>query len=192
MKILKPWQAFLIEFGPLLVFFIVSVWLKFIPATAVLVSTTLLALFVSWTKQQRIAFFPLLAALTIVIPGMITLITDNPKYIINKDTWYNGAMALAILVGLIADKLILREMFKNLFHISKQGWVIVSLLWATMFGVLGLSNYLIGTKFSQEAWLAYKMIATATTIIFALYLLIIARKHRLPGATPWGMIQAKK
>lgn len=189
---LKPWQALLIEFGPLIAFFSVSAWLTFIPATTVLVSTTLLALIVAGIKQRRLAFFPLLAGLTILIPGSITIITHNPSYLIFKDTWYNGVLGFAILLGLLLDRVILKSMFSSLFHITEQGWKRVSVLWAIMFGILALSNQLIGTHFSEEAWLAYKMIATALTIVFALYLFTIARQHKLPGATYWGMHPGKK
>jgi intracellular septation protein len=153
---------------------------------------TTFSLLIAGIKQRRIAFFPLLAGLTILIPGSITIITDDPRYLINKDTWYNAVMGLAILGGLLTDKIILRGMFDTLFHITERGWKVVSLLWASMFGVLALSNYVIGSLFSEEAWLAYKMIATALTTIFALYLFTVARQHSLPGATYWGMVPAKK
>ncbi len=68
----------------------------------------------------------------------------------------------------------------------------MSLRWASMFALLAITNEVARVHLSPEGWVVYKGIATAATIAFALYQFRLAKKERLPEASPWGMAIHKK
>ena len=184
----KQFLALTIEFGPIIGFLISSTFVSFITAASIFVVTTILALIIAQSTQGRLALFPLIAGFSVMLGGGATVLYQDSFWLILKDTLYNGAFFLVISGGLLVNKLPLQSLFGSLFHMSDTGWRILSYRWATMFGLLALSNYLVGAYTSEQTWLMYKFGATLVTTMFALYQFTISRKHRLPGSNVWGMV----
>ncbi len=177
-----------IEFGPILAFFFTSETLGFMPATIIFVSLTAVALIVAYVKDRRIALFPLVAGLSVIGFGALTIFLDNPFFLIIKDTVYNGGFALAIAIGLYVFKEpILKDLFSSLFCMSNKGWTILSKRWMWMFILLTVGNEISRHLFKPDMWVFYKMCATMITIVFGLYQLTLSRRERLPHSNKWGM-----
>lgn len=177
-----------IEFGPIVVFFLTAEFTGLINATSLFVFLTSLALIASYSKDRRIALFPLLAGLSVIIFGLLTVFLHDPFYIIVKDTVYNGLFALAIAIGLYGYKHpIIKNLFSSLFHMTNKGWVILSKRWLVMFIILTISNEVVRNSFNPDVWVNYKMVATLCTIIFGLYQITLSRRERLPDSNKWGM-----
>lgn len=176
-----------IEFGPIIAFLILSETTSFIFATAVFVALTTLALVASFIERRKVAWFPLIVAVSVIVFGLLTVILKNPFYIIIKDTLYNGAFALILFAGAIKGKGLLKLLFEGLFAITDRGWLILSVRWAFMFTLLAISNEIVRIHVLPEQWIYYKSIATVSTIIFSLYQFRLSKKERLPEANEWGM-----
>ena len=177
-----------IEFGPILAFFFTSETLGFMPATIIFVSLTAIALIVAYIKDRRIALFPLVAGLSVIGFGALTILLDNPFFLIIKDTVYNGGFALALAIGLYVFKEpILKDLFSALFCMTERGWIILSRRWMIMFILLTLGNEVARRVFDPHMWVFYKMCATMVTIVFGLYQLRLSRRERLPHSNKWGM-----
>lgn len=177
-----------IEFGPIVVFFLTSDSLGFMPATIIFVSLTAVALAVAYVKDRRIALFPLLAGLSVIGFGALTIFLNNPFFLIIKDTVYNGAFALALAVGLYVFKEpILKDLFSALFCMTERGWIILSRRWMVMFLLLTIGNEIARQVFASDMWVFYKMCATLLTIVFGLYQLTLSKRERLPHSNKWGM-----
>lgn len=176
-----------IEFGPIIVFLITSEVMDFIPAVSIFVVLTSLALIASYIERRELAWFPVIVAISVIGFGMLTIICDNPFFIIFKDTLYNGIFALVLYVGLLYNRSLLYPLFKGLFDMSEQGWRILTFRWAHLFAILTITNEFARIHLTPEKWVVYKGIATLVTIVFSLYQFKLARKMRLPGSSPWGM-----
>ena len=92
-----------IEFGPIVVFFLALHYLGdtdsgFITSTAIFTALTAVALIASYLYEQRIAWFPLIAGLSVIFFGLMTLLFQNPFFFIIKDTLYNGIFGGVLLV----------------------------------------------------------------------------------------------
>ena len=183
-KITLSW---IIEFGPVLVFFFAFEFMRFIPATALFVAVTTASLVASYVKEHRIAIFPLVAGGAVIIFGGATILMDDPQYLIFKDTIYNGLFAVVLLYGMIVGHLPLKRLFQTLFYISDEGWRVLSLRWFLFFMLLTVGNELVWRNFSNEIWVHYKVITTLVTIIFSVLQIMYAKRMRLPGSTKWGM-----
>ena len=88
-----------IEFGPIIVFFLALHFLGdtdsgFITSTGIFTVLTAVALTASYLYEKRIAWFPLIAGLSVIAFGVLTLVFKNPVFFILKDTLYNGFFAI--------------------------------------------------------------------------------------------------
>lgn len=176
-----------IEFGPLLLFFVVFEFLSFLAATLVLVVVVAITFGLSIWLEKRIAIFPLFASGSILLFGGATLFLKNPNYIIFKDTLFYGVFCVLISYELIRGRLLLKKLFISIFDITDRGWKIVSLRWAVFMFLLASSNQFALLYLTPEAWVYYKMGTLVALIIFSFWQFILSRKERLPTANPWGM-----
>lgn len=176
-----------IEFGPIIGFLIASELTTFIKATAIFIGLTLVALALGLIERRAIAWFPLIVAVIIVSFGLLTVIFENPFFIIIKDTLYNGIFAIVLFAGLYFGKSFLKILFGGMFAMTEQGWRVLTFRWAAMFTLLAITNEIARFYLDEYGWLNYKVTVTLVTIVFALYQFRLSRKERLPDATPWGM-----
>ncbi len=182
-----PFIALIIEFGPLILFLILAWYFPFLFAVEALVISTIIALILSWLVQGRIAIFPLLAGLTIILMGAITIYTNDSSFIIVRDTIFNGTLSIIILQGLRKNKLILKDLFKNTFAITDKGWKIVSINWGVWLLLLATSNQIIGSFYSLNFWIVFKTFSFGFSIFFCFYQFLIAHKEKLPNGNILGL-----
>lgn len=176
-----------IEFGPIIGFLIASELTTFIRATSIFIVLTLIALMLGFIERRAVAWFPLIVAVTIVSFGLLTVVFENPFFIIIKDTLYNGIFAVVLFVGLCYRKSFLKILFGNMFAMTDRGWRVLTFRWAIMFTLLAITNEIARVSLDEYGWLSYKITATLVTIVFALYQFKLSKKERLPDSTPWGM-----
>lgn len=182
----------IIEFGPIILFFIA---LKifgesgegFIIATALFTGATFLSLLFAYIRDKRIALFPVVSGIFVVLFGLTTIYFKQPYIFVIKDTIYNALFAIVLFVGLIKNKGYLKTLFASLFDMKDEGWKILSKRWMIFFVILAVSNEIIWRNFSLNVWVMYKFYATITTTIFGSYQIILTKKYRNKNATLWGL-----
>jgi intracellular septation protein len=184
--------AWSIEFGPIILFFIALSLLgsedrAFLVSTAIFTLCTALALLASYILEKRIAWFPLIAGVSVIIFGVITLFFKNPELFMIKDTFYNGFFALFLLGGALVGKAMLKPLFITLFDIQEKGWYILSLRWGIFFLLLTITNEIAWRFYDNEVWVQYKFWSTILTAVFGVYQLTLSRKYRNEGSSPLGM-----
>jgi len=176
-----------IEFGPIIAFLVTSEIYSFVTATTIFVILTIISLIVGFVERRELAWFPLIVGLSVVISGTLTIIFNDPFYLILKDTVYNGAFAVILIIGLYCKKSLLKPLFRGLFSMTDLGWTILTKRWAIVFIILTITNEISRIYLMPEDWIIYKSIATVGTIIFSLYQFTLSKKERLPESSPWGM-----
>ncbi len=181
-----------IEFGPIVVFFIILHFIGqtdkgFIISTAVFSILTAVALITSYLYEKRLAWFPLIAGLSVIAFGAVTVLYAEPLFFIVKDTLYNGIFGVSLLMGAYMGKGLLKNLFIALFDMSDRGWYILSLRWGVCFTILAVLNEVSWRFYGRDAWVMYKFWSTIFTAIFGFYQLTLSRKYRNPGSSPLGM-----
>ncbi|MES2985532.1 MAG: septation protein IspZ [Patescibacteria group bacterium] len=176
-----------IEFGPIIVFLITSELLSFMTAVLIFVVLTSLSLIIAFLERRELAWFPLIVGVSVIGFGLLTIILNNPFFIIIKDTLYNGIFAAVLFIGLAFQKSLLQPLFRGLFAMTDAGWRMLTYRWAILFTILTVANEIARINLTAEDWVVYKGIATLVTIIFSLYQFRLSRKERLPESSPWGM-----
>lgn len=119
--------------------------------------------------------------------GAITLYTEDPFFIIVRDTIFNASLGLIILYMLNKNNLILKNLFQNTFAITDKGWRKVSFNWAIWLLLLATSNQVIGTLYPLNFWIFFKTCSFGFSILFCIYQFLIAYKEKLPNANIFGL-----
>jgi intracellular septation protein len=184
------WKALLnlsIEFGPVVAFVILVDTINFFSATFIFVILTIVALIAAWIDRGTLAPFPIVAAVSIVSFGLLTVYLQDPFFIIIKDTLYNLACACASAISLYLRRPLLKPLFGDVFAMTDLGWTILTRRWMYMFLLLAGMNEVVRYMYDEKDWALYKIISTILTAVFGFYQFTLSSKHRLLDATPWGM-----
>jgi intracellular septation protein len=181
-----------IEFGPIVAFFIALHFLGdtdagFIMSTGIFTALTVIALLASYYYEKRVAIFPLIAGISVILFGVATLFFKNPLLFILKDTIYNGFFAVLLLTGSLLKKAMLKPLFVALFDMKEKGWSILSTRWGVFFLLLTITNEIAWRIYGQDVWVVYKFWSTILTVVFGFYQITLSKKYRNETATEWGM-----
>jgi len=175
------------EFAPILTFVIIAETHGFHTGLIWLVIVAMLSLVFSWVIERRVPKFGLVASGTILLFGMMSIVTNNEFYIIIKDTLYASSFGLALLGGLIFKRSYLQALFGDFFAISDRGWFILTIRWTIFFLLLAVSNEIARRALVPELWIYYKLAAVVATNVFGFSQFILTRRERLPEANEWGL-----
>jgi intracellular septation protein len=166
----SSWLNLVVDYGPLLVFFVAYRWAK--PAegggigevlavtksTLAFMLATIVALVVSKWRLGRISPMLWLSTLLIVGFGSLTIWLNDPFYIQVKPTVIYLFFAAVLFGGLLRGKAMLKLLLQSAFDgLSDEGWRKLSRNWAIWFLVLALANEVLRRTLSFDGWLQAKL-----------------------------------
>lgn len=171
-------MKFLLEFGPLLAFFLVNAKYGIIPATVVFMVAIMLALGLSWQREKRLPPVALITAVFVLFFGGLTIALDDETFIQLKPTFASLFFAAAILVGLAKKKLFLKLLLGENMPLEDEGWRILSIRWSLFFIALAGANELVRLNLTVDQWVAFKTFGILPiTFIFALSQFGVMQKY---------------
>lgn len=173
----------IIEFGPVVAFFIVTRLNGIIAGTAALIVATVGALAWSLVRDNRIPLFSIISSLFVLVGGSATLISTNPYWVVVEYTVYNGLFGAILLGGYVYGQGLLKPLFGTMFQISDYGWKILSLRWSFFFILVAICNEYVWRIHGEDPWVHYRLFAALFLCLFGLSQLYLARTHRLPDAS---------
>lgn len=189
-SLIKLISGLAIEFGPIVIFFLLIEFshVRFIRAVTVFVVATLAALLLAFIFQKRVAAFPLIAGASVIVFGCASIFFHQPSFFIIRDTIYDGVFSVVLFWGLYNGKYYMKPLFENVLAIDDEGWKIISRRWAIAFAILAIGNHLVFIyAHTLIIWVHYKFWSAILTSAFGAFQIFIARKHRLPHSSPWGL-----
>jgi intracellular septation protein len=166
----KSWLNLVVDYGPLVVFFVAYRWAK--PAeggglgevvavtksTVAFMLATVVALVVSKWRLGRISPMLWLSTLLIVGFGSLTVWLNDPFYIQVKPTVIYIFFAAVLFGGLLRGKAMLKYLLQSAFDgLSDDGWRKLSRNWALWFLVLAVANEVLRRTLSFDGWLQAKL-----------------------------------
>lgn len=185
------WVNLLVDFGPLLVFFLA--YRHFAPATddglgvvfAVTQATiafmvaTLIALVISKWRLGHVTPMVWLSALLIIGFGGLTVLLHDPFWIQVKPTAIYLMFAAVLFGGLLRGKSMLKYLLQSAFDgLSEEGWLKLSRNWAIFFVVLAVLNEVLRHMLSFGAWLDAKVWGfTAISFLFTFSQVPLVLRH---------------
>ncbi len=183
--------SFLLDFGPLLIFFLVNRLAKSetdpaqgpIYGTIAFMVAIMVAMVVSKWKSGKISIMMWVSAVLVVGLGGITVLLGDPVYIQIKPTVVYRLFAAILFGGLLRGKALLKYLLEYAFEgVDDAGWRKLSRNWALFFVGMAAINEVIRRPelFSFDSWLAIKVWGvTALSFLFTLSQIPMLMKHGL-------------
>ncbi len=165
-KLLK----FLLEFGPVLVFFVGYLWLRdesftiygveyagFIVVTALFVPLCVIAMAASWRLTGKIAKMQAVTTVLVVVFGFLTVWFNDERFFKIKPTLIYLLFAAILVAGLLRKRSALQYALEDALPFkTRAGWLMMTR--HTVFFCLALAvvNELIWRHFSTDIWVSFK------------------------------------
>lgn len=171
---------FVLEFGPLIAFFVVYKWSGIYVATMVIMATTVITLAITWLITRKLSIMPIVTLVLITIFGGLTLYLKDPVFIQVKVTIINGMFAAILLGGWLIKKPLLKFVFGEAMNLDAVGWLKLTLNWGLFFLALALANEVIRATVTMDTWVTYKTFGILPlTFIFAMSQLPLMQRHMI-------------
>jgi intracellular septation protein len=168
----------LIEYGPLLAFFVTFYIGGFFWATGVIMVASVAALTASRLAFGRFLPVPVLTAVLVLVFGGLTLWLDDPRFIKFKPTAINLLFAGVLLVGLWMRRPLLKLLLGEAFNLTEEGWRRLTIRWIMFFVVLAGINEVVWRNFSDAVWVNFKLFGILLlTIAFAMAQVGLIKRH---------------
>jgi intracellular septation protein len=177
---MPSWARLLVEWGPLVAFFIANARGGIFWGTGVFMAATAVALALSWTLTRKLALVPLVSAGFVAVFGGLTLWLQNETFIKVKVTLVNALFGTILLAGLYFGKQLLKHVLGEAVKMDDEGWRILTLRWGVFFFVLALLNEIVWRTVSTDLWVNFKVFGILPiTLVFAISQAPLMNRHMI-------------
>ncbi len=177
-KHMPPLVKTLMDFGPLVAFFIAN-WLGGIyVATGVLMVAIAIASVVSWSMTRRIAPMLIVTLVFVLIFGGLTLVLQDETFIKIKVTLVNSLFGSILLGGLYFGKSLVKFVMGEFFNMDETGWRKLSMRWGLFFFAMAGLNEVVWRSVSTDTWVTFKVFGLlGLTMVFGMCQLPLIQQH---------------
>ncbi|MFT3688234.1 inner membrane-spanning protein YciB [Paenirhodobacter sp.] len=165
----NPWLKAALEFGPLLVFFVVFTRFKdtqfaiggtdysgFVVATALFIPLMVVTTAILWRLTGRLAPMQIATLVLVVVFGGLSVWFNDPHFFKMKPTLIYLIFAALLSFGLLRGKPWLQLVMDEAIPMRPEGWVILTKRLIGLFVALALANEVIWRTMSDQAWVNFK------------------------------------
>ena len=166
----SSWLNLVVDYGPLLVFFLAYRWAKpdeggglgeviaVTKSTLAFMVATVIALVVSKWRLGKVSPMLWLSSVLIIGFGSVTVWLNDPFYIQVKPTIIYLFFAATLFGGLLRGKAMLKYLLQSAFEgLDDAGWLKLSRNWAAWFVFLAIANEVLRQWLSFDGWLQAKL-----------------------------------
>ena len=148
----------LIDFFPIVVFFVVYKMADMYWATAAIAVAMSLQMGVQWLRERKVSKMLLISTILVVTLGGVTILFRDPLFIQWKPTAVNWLFAAGFLgSGFIGKKNLTERLLGQAIELESTLWRQLNYIWVLNFTVLGAANLYVVYNFSEEAWVNFKL-----------------------------------
>ena len=156
----------ILEFIPIVCFFIAMRVSNIFTATFILMSLTVICVAVKYFFTKTASYFLIFSSSILVIMGSLTLIFKDAVFIKMKPTIVYFSCALALYIGSQRGKFFLSSIIMNT-KMSNENWKILSKQASIFCLLLALLNEIIWRNFRENFWVNYKVFIMPIIIFIA-------------------------
>jgi intracellular septation protein len=179
----------LLEWSPLIVFFIAFKVLDIYWATAALMIACVLLLLVHRVRTGKFKTMHIITTVVVVLLGTATLLLHDKRFIQWKPTVLLALTSAAFLGSMLIGKQpLVRRMLEAAFEepvkISSRTWLFINSLWVAWFALLAVANIYVARNFAESVWVNFKVfgISVATMIFLVPQVFWLSSKSTLQPA----------
>ena len=151
-------MKFLVDFFPIILFFVAyKVW-GIYAATAVAIVATVAQIVFLRIKTGKVEAMQWVSLGVIVLFGGATLLANDENFIKWKPTVLYWLMGGALLIGqLFFGKNLIKSLMGAQLQLPDPVWRTVNWSWAGFFAVMGVLNLWIAFNFDTDTWVNFKL-----------------------------------
>lgn len=151
-------MKFLFDFFPILLFFAAYHLEGIYVATAVAMIASMVQIAAGWLLWRKLERMHWISALLIMLFGGMTLILQNPLFIMWKPTIVNWLFALVFLgSAFVGEKPLVQRMMEHVIQVPRTIWHRVNLAWVGFFLFSGAANIWVAYQFPEAVWVNFKL-----------------------------------
>ena len=170
----------ILDFGPLLIFFIVNMRSGIIAATAAFMVAIFIALALSYWQTREVSTMQLVTAVVVLIFGGMTVLLQDETFIKRKPTIINALFGLVLLGGLARGKALLKVVLGPVMEMQEEGWKRLSLRWGWFFLAMAVVNEIAAANLTTDQWFTFKVFGfLPLTLIFTMTQLPLMKKYAI-------------
>jgi intracellular septation protein len=164
----------LLEWSPLIVFFVAFKTLDLYWATGALMVACVLVMAAHRLRTGNFKIMHVITASVVLVLGAATLLFHDKRFIQWKPTVLLGLAALAFLGSMLIGrqplaKRMLESVFDEPLQVSARSWSVINMLWAAWFACLALANIYIARNFPESIWVDFKVFGiSAAMLVFVI------------------------
>ena len=180
---LPKWVKPLLEFGPVIAFFVAYMRMKetvytiagsdyqgFIVVTALFVPLLLICTAVLWKLTGKISPMQIMTVVLVTVFGGLTVWLNDDRFIKMKPTLIYLIFSGILGVGLLRGQSYLRVVMQEALPMQDAGWMILTRRATGFFFSLAVLNEVIWRSFSTDIWVYFKTFGL-TVALFAFFMM---------------------
>lgn len=182
-KAIKPGVKLLLEYGPIIAFFVGYVFLKdetfsvagneysgFVAVTALFIPLLAAATFLQWRLSGHLSKMQIATLVLVVAFGGLSVWLNDERFFKMKPTIIYVLFAGILGFGLLRGQSYLEAVMDQAMPLKREGWMILTRRLALLFFALALANEVIWRTMSTDAWVNFKTFGLPISI-FAFFML---------------------
>ena len=177
---LNPFVKLALDFGPLILFFIVNGRAGIFWATGVFMAAVVVAILVSYALIKRFPVMTLVTAFIVLVFGTLTIVLHNDIFVKMKTSIIYTLFAVVLAAGLILKKPFLELAFDSVFHLTEEGWQKLTIRWIIFFVAMAILNEVVWRTQTTDTWVAFKTFGfIPITFVYALAQFPLMQKYAI-------------
>lgn len=178
------WVRPTIDYAPVLLFFIsFKIW-GLMPATAILVAASVLAVALGFVLGHRLAWAPIVTTAIVVVFGGLTLIFKDESFVKMKPTIVEGLFAVTLWTGLLLKRPLLQHLMGQGLKLDPPGWRKLEFRFALFCAAMAVLNEVVWRTQTTDVWVDFKLGLIGLTVLFMFTQLPLIKRHMLPDDMP--------
>lgn len=148
----------LIDFAPIVVFFVVYKLAGMYWATAAIIVAMAIQMAIQYARERKVSNMLLISTALVAVLGGVTILLREPIFIQWKPTIVNWLFAAAFLGSdYIGKKNFVERLMGHAVQLERPIWRQLNLMWVANFAVLGAANLYVVYNFSEATWVNFKL-----------------------------------
>ncbi|PSV28963.1 MULTISPECIES: septation protein A [unclassified Photobacterium] len=157
----------LLDFIPLIIFFILFKTSGIFIATGALIAATAVQVALTWFIYKKVEKMQLVTFVLVAIFGGLTIFLHDENFIKWKVTIIYAIFALALLISQFMGKPLIKSMLGKEITLPESIWLRINLAWSVFFVVCAIVNIYIAFNFPLDIWVDFKVFGLlALTLLF--------------------------
>ena len=179
-KEINPFLKPVLEYGPIVLFFIAYLWLKdrtftiggtdyegFIVVTAGFIPLLVAATAAMWALTGKLNKMQVATVVLVVVFGGLSVWLNDDRFFKMKPTMIYLLFGGMLAIGLMRGRSYLKYVMEEMMPLNDAGWMILTKRLMLCFFGLALANELIWRFASTETWVYFKTFGlTAAVFVF--------------------------